>query len=476
MTLTLIARDATRYTLEEECWAGSGYLREIVFEGDEKREVLLPSVPPSYVRLAVRYLEATCGQPPYTYGAEPTGALRELAIARTLPEYPEALQYLYGYFNIASFSEFYQHLLLLTLRSGIVNDALLRDAEERVLAELSDRVLYRAAAIIPQKVNAVYSVPDARRYLRVRLERDTLALHANLLLHIERGQLAVRGQNITHGRPVERCYLTASPTANTSNYYFIDDRGSVFRGTIMRNFPSRRPLTISAPLQVRLEAVVTDIALNDATTFYLTEDGEVYASGANTSGFLIGSEDDEYLEEPRLLPLPFATSSIVAIPRIELVLFITTSGRLYALGQQVNFLPPLQDLNDAAPVFFAPVELALAQPIRQVSYYNRTFHTLNEDLIVFGQEAVGRCYYVGAQGLVLTEGMKVLDTTPPNDPDVDSDPVRVESSVVALTATPHHEAYRLADGSLRLYYRSSNEAGLVVRRRVTSLEVIPTTF
>lgn len=421
--ITLQASNGKRFAIPTDCLAESKLLAAMDFSDSKKREVRLEGIPSLYLDFGTRYLKATCNQ-------TATEELTELGSTRNVLGYPRLMLYVYGYLQIDSFAVFYQRMLLDAIRGGTISRAISEAAKLETLEQLNDKELYAVSEYVPKIVNSIYHLPNARRYLQAKLSRGLVALCDDIPFQVRAGgRLFIKNREIQTDNPVTKVYA-ARAGARTAYYYYIDETGQLFEGSIRDKF-------VQAARRISVPEKVKDCSTNAQTTLILTESGTVYGYGDNTL-LQLGPGVTVYTE-PRKVELEFACSQVLV--GMDRSILLSEDGGVFIQGE-------LGLTSVSCPV-----------GVRQLGRDDEDgLVVLTDDLRVLRYAASG------AQGQGQEIGSNVLSIEPAglfimsNLTLVDLTGLVVDRNVVAVATSEYHELHLTTTNYGRLFeYKGEDE-------------------
>jgi hypothetical protein len=356
--ITVIASDGTKVVIERKYVSQSELLSALVFDQDEVREIILPLAPSIYLRFAALYLKASSNG--YNFEDAMTDEQLALVTVRNVVYYPELLKYLVGYLGILSFQNFYQRMLLAVIDQGTINANIARHLEQRSLDLLPEEQLYAVSEYEPARINLMYRVPNARNYLRLKFQRDTLALSGPAVLEARDGKLWANGRHVPTVGKVQHVYTRTQIIPARSalriaeryrhQYYYLSE-GKVYQGIIHDDG------TLATARHVLAEQRLSSMSIGRRWLAGMTEESQVFlADLADPPAFPPGVIDAEEVRE------------VISSRSAERLVLLLSGGRVALYGNN-NIQSVLSSLvaNAPAGIGNAPRQIPTPWPIRLIA-------------------------------------------------------------------------------------------------------------
>ena len=332
--VTLRARNGVTVTIPSACLQQSDFLKALMFEDDD-RTLVVPNIPSIYLRFAALYLRAACQG--YNFDDDMTDAQLALVTVRNVVYYPELLQYLYGYLGVISFQAYYQRMLLAAIKEGTMNANIAKHLDNSSLDSLSEEQLYAVSEYQPKRINDLYRIANARNYLLLKIQRNTLALAGKVVLEVRGGQLWVNGSRVATGGRVQSVHVKTQVEAAAveRKYYYLMD-GKVYDGAI------RGDEIRSANLFDEEAPLLRSLSVGRQWLAGMTEDGLVYMADA-----------DDYPSFPPMILELEGVREVVASLSGERLILLMNDGGVQLYDQQIvprtTVLELPQSIRMAAP-------------------------------------------------------------------------------------------------------------------------------
>jgi len=443
--ITIVLPDGSEFTVPVECLSLSEYLDTAwssrILEDPTATVLEIKGVTAPYLEFAIAFLRAVCGKDydfremlgkPLEEVLGDNNDLYALTDPDRVKEHPDLMIYVFGYLGILTFEDFYQLMLLEAIQAGQITRNMAMDVKEPLLKLLTDEQLFAISEFNPRMVDKALNIPNARRYLQVRVSHWRIALFDGIQFEIKsRRRLYIRGRPVNTDNRIMKVYAHRADK-DTGYYYYIDDKGNLFEGVISGD-------VVEGTNPLDLPEYVTDCSTNGKTTLILTAGGNVYGYGDNTHQQV--GDGDPIIPDPIQLPLDFYC--VQAVVGEERSILLSREGRVY------SFNNGSLRVHDEIPI---GVRQVVEDPVTQ------DLQVLTADLkVVLYDNGVPRLiasniYMMVPNNLFINSVLNLVAVYG----------VLVEKKVVAVAASESYELYLTTTDATRVvkYYKQ----GDVIRR------------
>ena len=220
--------------------------------------------------------------------------------------------------------------------------------------------------------------------------------------------------------------------SDTHDSSFVKSDGSLWQGDAFRQKGNWSPGR--EPIDLIVSNGVTAVAMSHGTTFFVKDNGSLWAMGDNASGFL----GDGTLDTPDH-PIQIVPSGVIAVTCGENnTFFLKDDGSMWGFGENGHGALGTNGLND---MLERPTKIVTGEVVAiAAGYYHSLFIKRDGTLWGMGNNNSGQ----------LGLGSKIKSV---------NQPVKIASNVVQVAAGTQHSLFIKSDGSL--WAMGVNDAGQV---------------